>query len=340
MSIHRDKQSGSFVFEFSRRINGQRVRARKRLPKTWNQAQADAYDRQESARLYALATRTGGVTHLIEDAVAVYIKHRTPSLKSGENIARELGEVFWAYQGRPISALPDVAKTLQIKNTVKLPDGIEKTLKPATIKNRISYLRAACRFAWKFYDMGDSDPGAKVTVPIVNNARQNYISREQMIMAARACENRPTRAVIRIAFYSGMRLGEIERARIEGDLWALDETKNSSPRRVPIHGKVKVIAGKYELPSRYTISYHWRKTREKVGLNHITIHDLRHSAASAMINEDVDLYTVGAVLGHKSAASTKRYAHLSTGALTDAVSKIGKKRNVQKITHTHLQKVG
>ena len=55
------------------------------------------------------------------------------------------------------------------------------------------------------------------------------------------------------------------------------------------------------------------------------LHDLRHSAASAMINAGVDLYTVGGVLGHQSATSTKRYSHLATSTLAAAVSMIGKK---------------
>jgi hypothetical protein len=71
MPIYRDRERGAFVFEFDRRIPGAgRIRASKRLPKAWNQAQADAYDRKESARLYALATGTEGADALIEEAVA------------------------------------------------------------------------------------------------------------------------------------------------------------------------------------------------------------------------------------------------------------------------------
>ena len=44
-----------------------------------------------------------------------------------------------------------------------------------------------------------------------------------------------------------------------------------------------------------------------------------------MINAGVDLYTVGGVLGHQSATSTKRYSHLATSTLAAAVSMIGKK---------------
>ena len=65
---------------------------------------------------------------------------------------------------------------------------------------------------------------------------------------------------------------------------------------------------------------------------HLRLHDLRHSAASEMINAKVDLHTVGAGLGHKSAASTKRYAHLATDAIKTALSQIGKKSPTQKKT--------
>ncbi len=64
---------------------------------------------------------------------------------------------------------------------------------------------------------------------------------------------------------------------------------------------------------------------QAVGLGHGRLHDLRHSAASAMINAGVDLYTVGAVLNHQSAASTRRYAHLATSKLAAAVAMIGQK---------------
>lgn len=110
MPIYRDKARGCLVFEFDRLIEGNRVRARKALPKSWSKAQADAYDRQESARLYALATGVQRPQFLIEDAVAVYLKERIPDLKSGDNIVRELAHMMWAYQGKPIGALHDVCR--------------------------------------------------------------------------------------------------------------------------------------------------------------------------------------------------------------------------------------
>lgn len=321
MSIHRDKARGRFRFEFDARIGGQRVRATKLLPRAWNRAQADAFDRTESARLYATARGVGDSDHSIEDAVAVYLRERAPSLKHGRTVAKELGLVFWAYQGRQLSALPDVCKAISIRS--EREDG-DKPLAPATIKNRIAYLRAACRWAWKHHKMGDSDPGSRVVVPQVRNERHHYIGRAEMLRLAKACADKPTRALIRIAFYSGMRLSEIYRAEVRDGCFVLAESKNGDPRLVPIHPRILPCLN-LKPRSRFVTHYHFAKARSAVGMAWLHFHDLRHSAASSMINGGVDLYTVGAVLGHRSAASTKRYAHLAKDRLSDAIGKIGRR---------------
>ena len=317
MSISRDKARGLFVFEFDRVIQGQRVRARKRLPRAWNQAQADSFDRAETARLYAIAQGIGGEHHLIDDAVACYLRERVPALKHGPNTARELAATAWAWHGRPLSALPDVCKAIAVK--------WRDTLTPATIRNRIRYLSAACRYGWKHHRMGDTDPGARVVVPTVRNERQLYIDRRQMLMIAKACTNRKARMAIRIAFYSGMRLGEILRAVLIDGRWHLADTKNDEPRLVPIHPRVAVCARRFVAGPKITVQQCFRKAANSVGMTTLHFHDIRHSCASELINSGVDIFTVGAVLGHRDQRSTARYSHLQTQTLADAIGKIGQK---------------
>ncbi len=55
------------------------------------------------------------------------------------------------------------------------------------------------------------------------------------------------------------------------------------------------------------------------GLYDLRIHDLRHSAASFMINAGIDLYAVGRVLGHADHRSTQRYSHVANDTLMKAV---------------------
>lgn len=324
MPIERDKRSGAFVFVFDRRVDGQRVRARKRLPRSWNQAKADAFDRQESAKLYAIATRTVGASYLIDDAVALYLKERVPHMKTGLNTARELALMHPYFTGRSLESLTEVCKEYRLKATKD--DG--KPLAPASIRNRIRYLTSACRYAWKEHNMGETDPAAKVTTPPVKNARHMYLTRIQMLEICRLCTNRRARMAIRIAFYSGMRISEILAAEVSGQAWVLRDSKNGEPRVVPMHPKAAVCARNFTPGPKITIQRAWERARDAAGYSAYHFHDLRHSAASAMVSAGVELYTVGRVLGHKDNRSTARYSHLSTDALTNAVAKIG-----QKITH-------
>lgn len=325
MSITRDKARGQFVFEFDRWIGGSRIRARKRLPRTWTSAQADEYDRKTSAKLYAQANGVGGGHHLIEEAVAHYLKERIPKLETGMNVARELALIAHFYTGRPLSALPDVCKALRLKSmSVPKKDGDKpRPLSDATVRLRIRYLTAACRWAWKHHGFGEADPAAKVTVPEVKNERYFYIDRAEMLRIARATKNRNARMALRIGFYSGMRLAEILRAIPQGDRWHLGKTKNGDPRIVPIHPRAAVCARNLQKVAKITVQKNVKAACKAVGMPWLHFHDIRHSTASEMVNAGVDLYTVGAVLGHKDPRSTARYAHLSTDRQADAIAKVG-----------------
>ncbi|UMU20461.1 site-specific integrase [Herbaspirillum seropedicae] len=222
-----------------------------------------------------------------------------------------------------MSELAQVCKSYMAK-AGRADEDNDSPLAAATLRNRIRYLTSACRYAWKHHGMSEHDPAERVIAPLVRNERRRYITRKEMLQLCLASKHRPTRAAVRIAFYSGMRMSEILRAERTHDAFVLDETKNGEPRIVPMHRKIRCCA-KVPLPDQSRISKHFRDARKLVGLDWLHFHDLRHSAASSMINEGVDLYTVGAVLGHKTASSTKRYAHLATSSLKSAIERIGKK---------------
>lgn len=305
------------MFDFDHYVGGRRLRKRRLLPAGWSRVQAEQYERKESSALHAIAAGIAKPRRTIGEAVARYVRDRAPQLKTGKKTAREIEYLADWYAGRAIEELPAVC--------AEYAEDQDGALQPATIRNRIACLRSACRWAWKRYGMADSDPGARVVTPSVKNARQVVIDRGQMIALARACEDRGTRALIRIAFYSGMRLGEQYAAERLPGLFVLRDTKNDTPRIVPIHPKC-ASAARVPLTPRTQVDYWWRKARTAAELEHVTIHDLRHSAASAMVNAGVDLATVGAVLGHKSAASTQRYSHWATARLAEALQTIGRRK--------------
>ncbi|MGY8903240.1 MAG: tyrosine-type recombinase/integrase [Burkholderiales bacterium] len=347
MSITRHAKTGRWLYQFDRIVAGQRVRANKLLPQGWMRPQAQEFDRIETARLYALATGVDRAQPLIEDAVLLYLQQHAPALKSHKDIQGSLALLHPYYAGKPITALPEIARTFATEQAL--------TLSPATVRNRLAYLRAACRWAWKTHNMAEHDPAERMVLPKVRNARHLYFDRRAMLTIARAMPNHTSRAAFRIGFYSGMRLAEILRARImhnsQGLFLALADSKNGEVRLVPVHPRIAHLlrrpATRLRLPRdsmgrqlsadktglaitwplhihASTVSHHAKTAMLAVGLGQYRLHDGRHSAASEMINAGIDLYTVGGVLGHKSAASTQRYAHLATAKLSAAVATIGK----------------
>jgi integrase len=60
-----------------------------------------------------------------------------------------------------------------------------------------------------------------------------------------------------------------------------------------------------------TFSAEWRDVADRIGLNDVPLHALRHTHASQLIDAGVDVVTISKRLGHASPAITlKIYAHL------------------------------
>lgn len=66
-----------------------------------------------------------------------------------------------------------------------------------------------------------------------------------------------------------------------------------------------------QLLNRNSAGHQWRQTRELVGLEAFTLHDLRHFYASGLIADGCDVVTVQHALGHSSPTITlNTYSHL------------------------------
>ena len=316
MPIRWDTRNRRWRFEFDRVLEGHRHRLSRLLPRGWSQTQADAFDRKESARLYAVASGIERRDPLIDQAVVLYLRDKT-ALKSYKATAEHLAAIAWAYTGKPMSALPDVARDVTDKAEVAA----------ATVRNRLACLKAACRWAWKKHGLVDADPTSRMQLPSVKNERQVYVQRAAMLRACRACDHWQTQIAIRVAFYSGLRLGELYRVQAESGALVLHDTKNGDRRAIPAHPRIRHLLGLLPLTApKITVQRAWQRARKVAELEHVHFHDLRHSAASEMVNAGIPLHTIGQVLGHRDARSTQRYSHLTTDTLAAAVGMIGKKK--------------
>ncbi|MDQ2879456.1 MAG: site-specific integrase [Pseudomonadota bacterium] len=98
---------------------------------------------------------------------------------------------------------------------------------------------------------------------------------------------------------------------------------------VKVIGAIHEVAGNpYLLPGRNEgthvtdLQSCWERIRKTAGLEDVRIHDLRHSFASMGAASGDSLMVIGALLGHRSAKTTERYAHLSDHPVKAAADRI------------------
>ena len=115
-------------------------------------------------------------------------------------------------------------------------------------------------------------------------------------------------------------------------------SKSGKPRYVILNAAAvnvlrsvpRLPGNSYVFPSPITgrpcasLHFPWQRIRTRAGLDDVRLHDLRHSFASALVNEGQPLYRVQRLLGHANAKATPRYAHLAPETLADAAEAMGR----------------
>lgn len=324
MPVYFDKQKQRWRFTFNRIIRGRRHRASKLLPAAWDRAKAEKYDRKETGDLYAAATGIESRARLIDHAVELYLKHRIPKQRAGRKAAHHLAALIDYYEGRAIEDLPDVA--LEV---VEADHGWSK----GTVHNRLQYLKAACRYAWRRHWRTGPDPTSAMMIPSADNERHVYLTVAQLRKLLAKFDDREAADLFKMAFYTGLRwMADLyprkpeDVRRLGGVRWLyVGMTKNGTPRMVPIHRAILPCLKRlpFKRPAReYYAAF--ERARKRAGMTHVVAHDLRHSLASAIVSTGGTLVDVQAALHHKSAASAKRYAHLYDKRLRKVMMGIGK----------------
>ncbi|KVP08938.1 integrase [Burkholderia ubonensis] len=315
-----------FRWTFERVIEGSRIRKTKLIPAGLSAREADELGRKWDAEVYAIATGARRPIVTIGECVRIHVSDRSAGWKDRKTRIQILTKYAPEYEDQDALDLYDWSIKFAefMRANVDRQGRPKKPMSDGTIHNTFGYIRAAIKYKHKIGKL-EYDQTAKMVIPKPSEERHVYKGRREMLQIAKQSTNRQARAAIRTAFYSGMRMGEILRAIPTKDGFSLGHTKNGRPRLIPIHPRIAVIARrvKFTIPP-WKLKDEWVKARTKAGHPDVRFHDLRHSAASEMINAGIDLYTVGGVLGHKTTTSTKRYAHLVTDKLAEAVKKIGR----------------
>ena len=166
--------------------------------------------------------------------------------------------------------------------------------------------------------------------------------REALLQACRLSKNPFLETIVTLAMSTGMRKNEIlylcwKDVDLPRGLLVVEDSKNKDRRSVPIvkeahalllkHSKVRRLDSDFVFPREdgkkpIDITKAWRTAIVKAEIKNFRFHDLRHTAASYLAMSGASLPEIGALLGHRSVQTTKRYAHLSTNHLSEVVERM------------------
>lgn len=197
---------------------------------------------------------------------------------------------------------------------------------PATINRSLGTVKAALKIAFRD-GMIPEDYGAKISRLPENNSRHIYLTIEQVKQLADACSEQ-VRATVWIALLTGCRRGEILKLRpddIQGNRLRIQagNTKTLRERTIPIVPALRPWLAYLPIAiNAEGLKTGFRRGREKVGMQHVNFHDLRHSCASLLINMGVSLEVVRDILGHTTIRTTERYAHLDVERQEEALMQL------------------
>lgn len=177
-------------------------------------------------------------------------------------------------------------------------------------------------------------------------ARRRYLSPEEasrlgaaMRSALDAGASPYAVAAIKLLLFSGMREREAlslawNSVDLERGIVNLVDAKTSERERTLTapaiallaelprqEGNVHVFPGAKRGAHLQDIARTWNRIRRDAQLADFHLHDLRHSFASAAVSSGASLAVIGELLGHRSAQTTKRYAHLHDTARRAAAEK-------------------
>lgn len=185
----------------------------------------------------------------------------------------------------------------------------------------------------------------------IHNGRERYLSKEEagILLNELSIRNEKVYLITLIALTTGARSGEILSIKFKDINYSsknitLNDTKNGESRKIKITPKVNELLTnlKQEKPNEYLFQTYAKEKHSKIPItyqnvanrlfnkdlenndskNRVVFHTLRHTFASWLALDDVPIFTIQKLMGHKDINMTMRYAKLSPNAGVDAVMNI------------------
>lgn len=266
------------------------------------------------------------------------VRHRLKSIYYKERCLIRLERFF------------DNCLVLELKKA-NLLDYIERECKNGKMLSSITiellHLSSVYTHMKKYYGWNVWNPVSGL--PFVSSQKRvRYIEKEEaakLVECAKQTRNESLADFIELALNTGCRKNELLQLRFQDIDWkrnilTLDfkTAKTGKSRYIPINRSARIVFERRDhyrqkhcpdspwvfckrSGERYqAINWVFDKVVMLAGIENFHIHDLRHTFASWLVSEGVELAKIRDLLGHSSITMTERYAHLAPSRLHDAVN--------------------
>jgi integrase len=218
---------------------------------------------------------------------------------------------------------------------------------PATVNRYLNTLSHALTVASVEWEWFEENPLRRVRRLKEPRGRVRFLSddeRERLLEACRQSSEDRLFPLVVLALSTGARRGELLGLRwpdidLERGQAVLHHTKNQERRAVPLTGlsleMLKERSRLRRIDTDFVFANHagrptfprkaWEEALIAAQLEDFRFHDLRHSAASYLAMSGATLAEIAEVLGHKTLAMVKRYAHLTDQHTSEVVARMNER---------------
>lgn len=298
--------------------------------------------------------------HTLAELIERYMRDVLPG-KAPSTRANQEAQLRWWRDQLGALALADVTPALLAEHrdrlaaapvaspvrrgAAKAEPAVRRTQSPANVVRYMAALSHAFTVAVKEWGWVDDNPFRKVTKPREPRGRVRFLSddeRGRLLAACKASANPDLHPAVVLALSTGGRHMEIMGLRwplvdLKRGVLRLEQTKNGERRSLPLAGlalelmqaraKVRRLDTDLVFPGSnpakpLDLRAPWLAALKVAGIEDFRWHDLRHSAASYLAMNGATLAEIAEVLGHKTLAMVKRYAHLSTDHTAGVVARM------------------
>lgn len=246
----------------------------------------------------------------------VYPSGKRKGLKKPEVYESHLKAVLPHIKGRKLTQVLEVANEMLLAME-------KKGLANSTIKKRMNILRRPTNLAHDNWFVLKEPLGDKFPKVGRCNKRKVFLTVEQLEALAQAMDSEKARDLVYFFAYTGLRWREFtdltKDSLLDNDttLEVIGKGEEEPLRWIPIQPEQVAFIHKY-VPFRQTYSFirlALDRAKKKVGLEHVTLHDLRHTSGAWLVEHGYNLREIMQILGHTTTSTCELYTETSVDHL-------------------------